>query len=65
MVFNEYTMYHDDFLINAAILLNKVSKRKEEQKAWEAEQAAKNPPAEAEGEPQAKANDKVSGAEQQ
>ncbi|CAH1001162.1 hypothetical protein LEM8419_02073 [Neolewinella maritima] len=40
MVFNEYTMFHDDFLIKAAILLNKVSKRKEEQKEREAQLAA-------------------------
>ncbi|PPK87348.1 hypothetical protein CLV84_0288 [Neolewinella xylanilytica] len=33
MVFNEYTQFHDDFLIKAAILLNKVSKRKEEKAA--------------------------------
>ena len=43
MVFNEYTMYHDDFLIKAAILLNKVSKRKEEKAAEAAElEAQKN-----------------------
>ena len=40
MVFNEYTERHDDFMIQAAILLNKITKRKEEQKAAEAEAGA-------------------------
>ncbi len=44
MVFNEYTMFHDDFLIKAAILLNKVSKRKEEKAALEAGQDEENQP---------------------
>ncbi len=46
MVFNEYTEHHDDFLIRAAILLNKITKRKEEQKAIEAERLANEPPPE-------------------
>lgn len=33
MVFNEYTEVHDDFMIKAAILLNKIQKRKDEEKA--------------------------------
>ncbi|MFK8163242.1 MAG: hypothetical protein AB8H12_12325 [Lewinella sp.] len=33
MVFNEYTELHDDFMIKAAILLNKIQKRKDEEKA--------------------------------
>ena len=33
MVFNEYTTQHDDFMIKAAILLNKIQKKKEEEKA--------------------------------
>ncbi len=36
MVFNEYTTRHDDFMIKAAILLNKIQKKKEEDKAREA-----------------------------
>ena len=35
MVFNEYTQHHDDFLIKAALLLNKIQVRKEAQKAAE------------------------------
>jgi hypothetical protein len=35
MVYNEYTEFHDDFLIKAAILLNKIQKRKAEEKAAE------------------------------
>ncbi len=48
MVFNEYTMFHEDFLIKAAILLNQVSKRKEQRKAAElaAQEAAENEPPE-------------------
>ena len=44
MVFNEYTEVHGDFMIKAAILLNKIQKRKEEQKALE----EANAPADAE-----------------
>lgn len=43
MVFNEYTMAHDDFMIKAAILLNKITKRKEELKALEALNAPEEP----------------------
>ncbi len=35
--------WHDDFLIKAAILLNKVSKRKEEEKAAQLEAEASAP----------------------
>ena len=45
MVFNEYVDFHEDFLIKAAILLNKIQKRKQEQKALEAQREAENPPA--------------------
>lgn len=41
MVFNEYTEFHDDFLIKAAILLNKIQKRKAEEKAAEEAEAKK------------------------
>ncbi|MEM8582839.1 MAG: hypothetical protein AAGF87_01155 [Bacteroidota bacterium] len=36
MVFNEYTMHHEDFLRKAALLLNKIQSRKEEQAPLEA-----------------------------
>lgn len=41
MVYNEYTEFHDDFLIKAAILLNKIQKRKAEEKAAEEAQGGK------------------------
>lgn len=48
MVFNEYTEFHGDFMIKAAILLNKIQKRKEEQKALEAQDGEAPPPTEGE-----------------
>ncbi len=50
MVFNEYTEVHDDFMIKAAILLNKIQKRKDEEKALK----EANPEPEAEPTPAAK-----------
>ncbi|NJO86989.1 MAG: hypothetical protein HC821_02840 [Lewinella sp.] len=40
MVYNEYTQHHGDFLIKAALLLNKIQVRKQIIKAKEAEAAA-------------------------
>jgi hypothetical protein len=55
MVFNEYTERHDDFMIKAAILLNKIQKRKDEDKERLAAEAAANPPPEkTKDEPKAK-----------
>jgi hypothetical protein len=47
MVFNEYTMVHEDFMIKAAILLNKIQKRKDEEKALLAAESAPEPAAKA------------------
>ncbi len=61
MVFNEYVECHDDFMIKAAILLNKITKRKEEDKERLDAEAAANPepePAE-EAEPAPKAKPKA------
>lgn len=45
MLYNEYTLYHDDFLLKAALLLNKIQARKEAEKAIEeATAAAANAP---------------------
>lgn len=33
MLYNEYTMFHEDFLLKAALLLNKIQARKEAEKA--------------------------------
>ncbi|SER10806.1 hypothetical protein [Neolewinella agarilytica] len=55
MVFNEYTMMHDDFMIKAAILLNKIQKKKDEEKARLAAEA----PEATEEKPKAKAKKKA------
>jgi hypothetical protein len=54
MVFNEYTERHDDFMIKAAILLNKIQKRKDEEKERLAAEEAANPKPEPEVEPEPK-----------
>jgi hypothetical protein len=45
MVHNEYEMHHQDFIMKAALLLNKIQKRKEEQALAEGKEAPKAPPA--------------------
>ncbi|WP_020568770.1 hypothetical protein [Neolewinella persica] len=55
MVFNEYTEVHDDFMIKAAILLNKIQKRKDEEKALkEANPEPEPAPSEEKKKPKAK-----------
>lgn len=62
MVFNEYTEVHDDFMIKAAILLNKIQKRKDEEKALKEESEDAEPKAK---KPKAKAKKKAAKKEEE
>ena len=48
MVFNEYTEHHDDFLMKAALILNKIQNTKEAQEAAAKQAASASPAAPAE-----------------